>query len=751
MKCFDSLAMRLCQFAMAGLMVFALPASARLMDGMPGLDAGMESALPAPAPPGDIEHWRQRASTGDAFAQWVVAQRLLSAEPNHRQAALSALKQSAEKGYAQAALDWGRVLLHGLYETAADVREGVYWIERAEQSGNAEAAYVLADAYWNGSVGSADRAKGVYWLKRAADKGWARAREELGLLLRDGVEISQDAREAARWLELAAIQGRPDAKFALAAMFSSGQGVGHDDVRALQLYRELAKAGYLPAEKKIVAMVAEGRGASTDVAPLRAFLEKTAQAGYADAAYELGSGLIDGRFGHIERAAGLRWLERAAAADYPLAQYQLAWQGLAAERRVQWLERAAHLGYTPAEFYLGMAYAYGDGVAADDRAAVDWYRRAAEKGYVEGQSSLGWRYFQGVSLPQDETQAIAWSRKAADQGNELSMKNLVSRLLARPDAASRDEALVWMKRLAEGGHSQYQNLLGIVYSGRFPEFGIRHQNYSEALRWWRKAAAQGLSAAELNLGDSYLNGWGVPVDAWQAIAWYERAAERGDATGDLNLANVYDKGRGMLHNPEKARMHRERATRSGNAHAKQQAELQSNPAHRWMTAEGQYEWPRVRADAKDGNLEAQKLLATAYLQGNLGLPQSLPNAHHWFLKAAAQGDADAMNNVGYTLYRGYLGKADPMSAKAWFEKAARVGNSNAMVSLAQIYEQGEVGKRDAKKAMGWLVKAAEAHNRQAIERLVRVYRNGELDQKADPRRVAYWESRAASASGKEKP
>lgn len=750
MTCFNSMAVRLCRCAVAGLIVLALPAAASLRDGLPGLEVGAESALPAPSPPGDLEDWQQRASTGDAFAQWVVADRLLSAEATHRQVALSMLRQSAENGYSQAALDWGRVLLHGLFETSANVPEGVHWIERAEQSGNAEAAYVLAEAYWNGSVGATDRDKSIYWLKRAAEKGWARACEVLGLMLRDGIDMPQDAHEAVRWLERAAIQGRPDAKFALAAMFSAGQGIEHDDARALHLYRELANAGYLPAEQKIAAMAIDGRGVATDTAPLRVFLEKSAQAGYANAAYELGAGLIDGRFGQAEHTDGLRWLERAAASDHPLAQYQLAWQGLAAERRVQWLERAAHLGYTPAEFYLGMAYAYGDGVAADDRKAVDWYRRAAEKGYLQGQSSLGWRYFQGVTLPQDEAQGMVWSGKAADQGDEISMKNLVGRLLARTDAASRNEALVWIKRLGEAGHSQYQNVLGNIYSGQSHMFGTRLLNYLEAMRWWRKAAAQGLSAAEINLGNTYLNGWGVPADVWQAIPWYERAAERGDTAGDLILASIYETGRGMLDNPEKARQHRARATRSGNTFAKQEAERQSNPAYRWMNAQGQYDWQRVRADAKDGNLEAQKFLGTAYLQGNLGLPQSLPNAHHWFLRAAEQGDADAMNNVGYDLYRGYLGKTDLDGAKTWFEKAARGGNSNAMISLARMHELGEVGKHDVKKALGWLVKAAEANNRQAIERLVRVYRNGELDQKPDPKRVAYWEARFASTS-KEKP
>lgn len=734
-----------------GLLVLAPPAAARLMDSLPGSNTGGENVLNAPTPPGDIDVWQQRASAGDAFAQWVLASRLLNAGATHRQAGLAALKQSAENGYAQAALDWGRALLNGAYGMAADAPQGLRWIERAEQRGNAEAAYVLAEASWMGWAGAADRTKSVYWLRRAADKGWARAREVLGLMLRDGIEMPQDASEAARWLELAATQGRPDAKFALAEMFSTGQGMAHDDERALRLYRGLAKSGYLPAEQKAAAMVAEGRGEAADKAPLKAFLEKTALAGNTGAAYELGSGLIDGRFGPAERAAGVRWLERAAAADHPLAQYQLAWQGLAAERRVQWLERAAGLGYTPAEFYLGMAYAYGDGVAADDRVAVGWYQRAADKGYAEAQSSLAWRYFQGVTLPHDEMLGIAWSRKGAEQGNELSMRNLSARLLTREEPASRDEALVWMKRLSETGHAFYQNYLGNISSGQLLGFGVRYLNYAEALRWWRKAAVQGNGAAEVNLGNAYLQGFGVPVDVWQAISWYERAATRGEPTGDLHLAGIYQKGNGMLYRPDKARLHLERVERNGNALAKQLAKQQRNPGYRWISPQGQYQWSQMQAEAKAGSLEAQKFLGTAYLQGNLGLPKSLANAQQWFFKAAEQGDADAMNNIGYTLYRGFLGKADLSGAKMWLEKAARGGNTNAMLTLAHMHERGEIGPRDVKKTLGWLVKAAEANNPQAIERLVAVYRNGELEQKPDPKRVAYWQARSVPVSATNKP
>ena len=723
------------------------------MDSLPGSDPGMESALSAPTPPGDTELWQQRASAGNAFAQWVVSIRLLNAGLAHRQAALAALRQSAENGYAQAALAWGQVLLHGQHGTTADVSQGLRWIERAEQSGNAQSAYVLAEAYWNGWIGTVDRTKSVYWLKRAAEKGWARAREVLGLMLRDGIEIPQDANEAARWLELAAIQGRPDAKFALAEMFSTGQGVGHDDARALNLYRELAKAGYLPAEQKAAAMVAEGRGDATDAAPLRAYLEKSAQAGNAGAAYELGIGLLDGRFGQVDRVAGLRWLERAAGADHPFAQFHLAWQGLAAERRVQWLERAARLGFTPAEFSLGMAYAYGDGVKTDDRAAVDWYRRAAEKGDVEAQSSLGWRYLHGVTLPKDEAQALVWMRRAAAQGNALSMINLVPTLLARPDSASQDEALAWIKRLAESGRAQFQGVLGAFYNGDSPGFGTRDLDYAEAVRWWKKAAVQGNGAVEVSLGNAYTDGRGVPADVAQAKRWYERAAERGDAAADLNLARIYLFGRGGTpRNPEKVHFHLERADRSAIPRIRQEVKQLRDPALRWVDAQGkQYDWPRARADAIVGDRDAQRLLGTAYLQGNLGLPQSLPTAYSWFLKAAMQGDPESMNNVGYTLYRGFLGKVDLVGARIWFEKAAQAGFGNSMVSLARMNERGEAGKRDLKKALDWLLKAGEANNPQAVQWLAMLYRNGDLGQAADPKRAAYWEARIVPADSKGKP
>jgi TPR repeat protein len=50
------------------------------------------------------------------------------------------------------------------------------------------------------------------------------------------------------------------------------------------------------------------------------------------------------------------------------------------------------------------------------------------------------------------------------------------------------------------------------------------QGYQEALKWYRKAAKQGLPQAQSNLGVMYDLGQGVPQDYVRAHMWYSIAA-----------------------------------------------------------------------------------------------------------------------------------------------------------------------------------------------------------------------------------
>ena len=75
--------------------------------------------------------------------------------------------------------------------------------------------------------------------------------------------------------------------------------------------------------------------------------------------------------------------------------------------------------------------------------------------------------------------------------------------------------------LSEQGEAKDQNNLGVMYARGW---GVS-QDYTEAMRWYRKAAEQGYANAQYNLGTMYDNGQGVPQSYAEAMRWYRKAAD----------------------------------------------------------------------------------------------------------------------------------------------------------------------------------------------------------------------------------
>ena len=64
------------------------------------------------------------------------------------------------------------------------------------------------------------------------------------------------------------------------------------------------------------------------------------------------------------------------------------------------------------------------------------------------------------------------------------------------------------------------------------------QDYAEAVRLYRLAAAQGYAIAQSNLGVMFENGQGVAQDRAEAIRWYRLAAAQGHARAQANLKRL---------------------------------------------------------------------------------------------------------------------------------------------------------------------------------------------------------------------
>ena len=72
------------------------------------------------------------------------------------------------------------------------------------------------------------------------------------------------------------------------------------------------------------------------------------------------------------------------------------------------------------------------------------------------------------------------------------------------------------------------------------------------MEWYRKAAEQGHSQAQFNLGVMLANGRGIAKDEQEAVEWYRKAAEQGNVLAQINLGVMLANGRGIAKGREES-------------------------------------------------------------------------------------------------------------------------------------------------------------------------------------------------------
>jgi len=110
------------------------------------------------------------------------------------------------------------------------------------------------------------------------------------------------------------------------------------------------------------------------------------------------------------------------------------------------------------------------------------------------------------------------------------------------------EAAKWFRKAAEQGHAEAQDALGDMY---FLGDGVS-QNFVEGVKWYRQAAVQGNASAQASLGISYQSGKGVPRNYTEAMNWFWRAALQGHAKAQLFIGSNYAQGQGVPQNNAEA-------------------------------------------------------------------------------------------------------------------------------------------------------------------------------------------------------
>jgi TPR repeat protein len=133
------------------------------------------------------------------------------------------------------------------------------------------------------------------------------------------------------------------------------------------------------------------------------------------------------------------------------------------------------------------------------------------------------------------------------------------------------------------------------------------QNYSLAMKWYRRAAEQGNVKAQCLVGSLYSNGQGVVRDFEQAFSWYLKAAEQRDDVAQYTIGLMYFWGRGVIKD--------------------------YTQALRWF-----------HKAAERGCAGSLYFIGAMYEYGE-GVPQSAITAIEWYKKAASLGHPDAQADV----------------------------------------------------------------------------------------------------------
>lgn len=251
---------------------------------------------------------------------------------------------------------------------------------------------------------------------------------------------------------------------------------------------------------------------------------------------------------------------------------------------------------------------------------------------------------------------------------------------------------------------------GVEYNGR--------QEYTEAFRYFAKAAELGLPEAQYVLGLYYEAGHGVKVNYTEAVKWYRLAAENGNDGAQFFLAQCMEDGKGTPQNTQEAIRWYKMSAEQGNVDA------QTILGSKYANGDGvdqdfklAVHW--FRQAAEQDNFEAQRFLGICYDEG-LGVNQNYKTAVYWYQKAAEGGDDGAQYNLGTCYYNGKGVSTDLYKAFGLFKEAANQGNINAMYALGVCYENGEGVSSNIYQAKYWYQKAASEGHEQAREALNRL-------------------------------
>ena len=290
-----------------------------------------------------------------------------------------------------------------------------------------------------------------------------------------------------------------------------------------------------------------------------------------------------------------------------------------------------------------------------------------------------------------------------------------------------EKALEWFEKAANQGDSQAQYNLGFMY---IVGYGTT-KDYQKSAYYYKKAASQGEAKAQYGLGALYEMGSGVLQDYQRAIGWYEKAANQGLEKAQRHLGSMYEEGKCIEKNLTLALKWYGKAALNG---------CRTSQKALKMT------FKSIENQADLGDRRAQNDLGIIYFEGKI-VEIDVLKAFDYFKQSADQEYAEAQKNLGLMYSLGLGVTQDYQKGIEWYEKAANQGLEKIQHVLGVIYQEGKGVPRNYKKAFEWYERAANQGFQESQYRLGLMYENGQGQEKDHVTAFKFYKKAAGRGHG----
>lgn len=262
--------------------------------------------------------------------------------------------------------------------------QSIAQLQLLASQGNADAQYILACRYAQGSGVEQNFAQAFHWLTQASGQEHPDATNYLGLCYCNGIGTERNLEKAFSLFYDAAAHNSSEGQYNLAYCYYYGEGTALNYEQAFYWFSKAAQQGHTEATNKLGECYKNGQGVKQNYGQALQCFQRAAAEQNIGGMYNIALLYFDGEGVEQNHALAFEWFTKAAARTNTSA------------------------GHPWAQYYLGLCYQNGLGTTPSDTQAAQQFAYAATQHYNQAQQALGRCYEEGRGVAQNYATAYKW-------------------------------------------------------------------------------------------------------------------------------------------------------------------------------------------------------------------------------------------------------------------------------------------------------------------------------------------------------